>query len=72
MRIFVHFIILSSTSSFGIPYFSPYIPFTHEPKNSDTYYMNPVWKREKRNKVLNTKKPNLEEHISMKWRKNGK
>ena len=69
---FIHFIILSCTTSFGVPYFSPYIPFSHEPKNSDTYYMNPIWKREKRSSTFNTKKPLEEDPVSMKWRQNDK
>lgn len=68
---FIHFLILANQSSFGVPFFTPYIPYNSISEN-DNLFMNPVWKREKRNKVLNTKKPNLEEHISMKWRKNGK
>lgn len=69
---FIHFIILSNTSSFGISYFSPYIPFSHLEKSSDMYYMNPIWKREKRNSIFNTKKPSMENQTSMKWRNNGK
>ncbi len=68
---FIHFILLSSQSSFGIPFFSPYIPY-YDVKSNDTMYMNPVWRREKRNSFLNTKKPNVENHISMKWRQNEK
>lgn len=68
---FIHFILLSNTSSFGVPFFSPYIPYSDLFKN-DTYYMNPVWQREKRSKVLNTQKPEIEKPISMKWRQNGK
>lgn len=68
---FIHFLILSNQSSFGVPFFSPYIPYNHLSRN-DNLYIEPVWKREKRSTFLNTKKPNIENHISMKWRKNGK
>lgn len=68
---FIHFLILANQNSFGVPFFNPYIPYNTISKN-DNLFMNPVWKREKRSEILNTKKPNLEEHISMKWRKNGK
>lgn len=68
---FIHFLVLSNQSSFGVPFFSPYIPFNNI-KNNDGLYIPPVWKREKRNSILNTKKPKIEEHISMKWRKNAK
>ena len=68
---FIHFLVLSTQSSFGMPFLSPYIPYSKLSEN-DNLYMEPVWKREKRSRILNTKKPNIEEHISMKWRKNGK
>ena len=64
---FIHFMILANHSSFGIPFFSPYIPFTLKPGNDD-FNMKPVWKREKRSTELNTKKPDMENHISMKWK----
>lgn len=67
---FIHFIILANQSSFGIPFFSPYIPYNN-PSQNNTLYMEPVWKREKRAKSLNTKKPNIEKKISMKWRNYG-
>ncbi len=69
---FIHFIILSNTTSFGISYFAPYIPYSHSYKTNDTYYMHPVWQREKRNSMFNTEKPSTEKTISMKWRQNGK
>lgn len=68
---FIHFLILSSQNSFGIPYFTPYIPYDNLSQN-EGLHINPVWKREKRNSFLNTKKPAMENHISMKWRKNEK
>lgn len=68
---FIHFLILSNQTSFGIPFFTPYIPYNNLSEN-DGLYMGPVWKREKRSRFLNTKKPNIEKHISMKWRKNAK
>lgn len=68
---FIHFLILSSQNSFGVPYFSPYIPFSNL-KDNEGLHINPVWKREKRSQILNTKKPQMEQNISMKWRKNEK
>ncbi len=68
---FIHFLILSSQSSFGIPFFTPFIPY-YDLENNETMHVNAVWKREKRNSFLNTKKPNTEGHISMKWRNNEK
>lgn len=68
---FIHFLILSSQSSFGVPFFAPFIPY-YNLESNEAIHLNAVWKREKRNSFLNTKKPNMEGHISMKWRKNEK
>lgn len=68
---FIHFLILSKQTSFGVPFFAPYIPL-YNLNNNSSFLVQPVWKREKRNSYLNTKKPSIEEHISMKWRQNGK
>lgn len=66
---FIHFLILNNLTSFGISYFSPFLPLSSIFKNHK-FYMPPIWKREKRNNYLNTKRPNSEENISMDWRKN--
>ncbi len=66
--LFAQLIILSNLQSFGVSYFSPYIPCGN--KNTDaSFYIKPIWKREKRSNFLNTKRPVQEEKISMKWRK---
>lgn len=69
LGIFINILLLSKQNSFGIDILAPYIPL-NSLKNNQTLYLEPVWKREKRSQFLNTKKPNLENHISMKWRKN--
>lgn len=68
---FVHFILLTSLSSFGVPYFSPYIPFENLNENTG-YIIKPIWKRERRDKILNTKQPKAANKISMDWRNNVK
>lgn len=66
--LFIQLILLSNLKSFGVSYFSPYIPYGN--KNTDTsFYIKPIWKREKRSNFLNTKKPYQEAKISMKWKK---
>ena len=65
---FIHFSYLCRLSSFGISYFSPYIPLSNIGKNT-SYSVKPIWKREFRSNYLNTKKPKAEEKISMKWKK---
>lgn len=67
--LFIHFAALSQLNSFGIPYFTPYIPYENLNRNSN-YSLKPMWKREYRSNFLNTKKPKTEEKISMKWKEN--
>ncbi|MBR3133425.1 MAG: spore germination protein [Clostridia bacterium] len=65
--IFVQLIVLSNLKSFGVSYFSPYLPIG----NKDTvnkFYINPIWRRNKRSDFLNTKKPDFEGTISMEWK----
>lgn len=64
---FVHFIILTDICSFGVPYFAPYIPNV-DLNNNNGYLVKPVWKREKRSRFLNTKRPQVEPKYSMHWR----
>ena len=65
---FVHFIILTNISSFGVPYFAPYIPSV-DLNNNNGYIVKPIWKREKRSRFLNTKRPQSEPKYSMNWNK---
>lgn len=66
--LFLQLILLSNLQSFGVSYFSPYIPGSI--KNTDSsFFITPIWKREKRDSFLNTKRPNQESHISMQWKK---
>lgn len=62
--LFLHLILLFSYTSFGIPFLT-YNSFKD-------YLVKPVWKNEKRNSILNTKRPIKEPIISMKWRKDEK
>ncbi len=67
--LFIMLILLSKLQSFGVSYFSPYLPVGN--KNTEaSFYIRPIWKREKRSNFLNTKKPNQENTISMKWKNN--
>lgn len=64
--IFIHLITLCSLKSFGVPYLSPYAPLSSI--RNQSYLLKPVWKRERRADFLNTKKPVVQDKISMKWR----
>ena len=62
--IFLHLTLLFSYTSFGVPFLS-YESFKD-------YFIKPIWKNEKRNSILNTKRPIKEPQISMKWKNLGK
>lgn len=64
--LFGHLILLCSIKSFGFSYLAPYVPATG--KNNKSYFMPPLWNREKRADFLNTKRPKREDRISMKWK----
>lgn len=66
LGIFVYLCILTSLTSFGVPYMVPFSPVTNI--NQSGYFLEPVWRREKRADFLNTKKENSQKHISMKWK----
>ena len=69
LGIFLYLAILANYNSFGIPYLAPYIPVTNS--NGDNYFLSPIWKREQRPDVLNTKRKNKEAKISMVWKTGG-
>ncbi len=65
--IFVQLAILANSKSFGVSYLAPYLPVTN--LNTDaSYFVPPMWNREKRADFLNTKKPKSQEKISMRWK----
>lgn len=47
---------------------APYAPVTNA--NQNGYFLEPVWRREKRDDYLNTKKSDAQSHISMRWKGN--
>ena len=65
---FIHFIVMTSINSFGVPYFTPYVPFDTLSQNNSGFE-KPVWKRIRRDKFLNTKKNKKTNSVSMDWRK---
>lgn len=66
--LFIQFAILANLKSFGVSYLTPYLPVTNFTANT-TYFMHPIWLREKRTDALNTKRPKSQSHISMSWKK---
>lgn len=71
--LFIQAVILCNLRSFGVPYFAPYAPLANL-KTSLSYFVHPIWKRESRSDLLNTKRPKEQPYISMKWKnfRNGK
>lgn len=65
--IFIQLILASSLQSFGVSFLSPYIPSANK-QGDASFFIRPIFKREKRSNFLNTKRPNQEDPISMKWK----
>lgn len=65
--LFVNLIALLNLYSFGVPYFSPYVPVSNY-KSEASVFLPPIWKREKRSDFLNTKKIRSQDKISRKWK----
>ena len=63
---FIHILIATKVQSFGVSYLEPYIP--SKVRLSSGIFNKPIWKREKREDFLDTKKKDKQEHISMKWK----
>lgn len=68
---FIQFLLLNNLNSFGVSYFTPFLPIAKLFNNSGAF-LKPFWSRETRENYLNTKRPFQEEKYSMKWRLNGK
>lgn len=66
LGLFLYLTLLANYSSFGVPYLSPYVPLSKV--NNNGFFLPPLWRREKRSDVLNTKRRNKEANISMKWK----
>ena len=69
--LFIQVSVLANLRSFGAPYLAPYIPSTNS-QTALSYFVKPIWKREKRADFLNTKRPIEEGKISMKWKFGGR
>lgn len=65
--LFVQVAFLASSKSFGVPYLAPYLPITNL-KTDASYFVPPMWHRERRADFLNTKNAQSQSKISMKWK----
>lgn len=68
LGLLIYICILANLKSFGVPYLAPYVP-SETGNNTDTFFVHPIWFREKRASFLDTKKPIKENNISMVWKK---
>ena len=69
LGIFIYLSLLCNYKAFGISYFSSYTALNKE--DNEGFFVQSIWKREKRNNNLNTNRVNKEGHISMKWKNEG-
>lgn len=67
---FIHLCILSSTTSFGVPYLTPISPI-RKGAFKDDIFISPIWKQEKRPIFLKPKTIEREPKISRRWVKGG-
>ncbi len=66
MGVFIHLLVVNKIQSFGISYLDPYIPSKGNVSNG--ILSKPIWKREKRDDFIDTKRPDKQSHISMQWK----
>lgn len=66
--IMLHLFVLTNMKSFGVSYLEPYIPVHN--KHSNSIFISPMWKREKREEFLQTQKINKQSKVSMNWKYN--
>lgn len=71
LGLLIHFCILASTTSFGVPYLAPYLPMHSLFSSSDTANI-PIWKQEERPNFLRPKRIKRQPKISRKWILNSK
>lgn len=68
LGVFIHMCVLTTASSFGVPYLTPFAPF-RKSVFKDDLLSSPLWKQEIRPVFLKPKKLNKEPKISRKWTK---
>lgn len=68
--VFIHLTILTTTTSFGVPYLTPFAP-SRKGAFKDDIFISPLWKQEQRPIFLKPKNKIREPKISRKWIKGG-
>lgn len=66
--LFIQLVIMCKLKSFGSPYINPYI-LNKNKRSISSYFIPPIWKRERTSVFLHTQKKFSQKKISMVWRK---
>lgn len=67
--IFIQLILMCNLKSFGVPYLTPFTLGKNK-RSISSYFVPPIWKREKTSDFLHAQKQYSQGKISMVWRKN--
>jgi spore germination protein KA len=66
--IFIQLIFMCNLQSFGTPYITPFVLGKNK-RSISSYFVPPIWKRERNSKFINAQKSYSQRKISMVWRK---
>jgi spore germination protein KA len=66
--IFIQLILMCNLQSFGTPYITPFVLGKNK-RSISSYFVPPIWKRERNSKFINAQKSYSQRKISMVWRK---
>ena len=66
--LFIQLVIMCKLKSFGSPYINPYI-LNKNKRSISSYFIPPIWKRERTSVFLHAQKKFSQKKISMVWRK---
>lgn len=67
MGFFVQLVLMSNLKSFGAPYLTPFVLGTNK-RSISSYFVSPVWKREKTSEFIHSKRKYNQKKTSMTWR----
>ena len=68
--VFLQILFICGLKSFGCPYATPYMVSTNK-CSSTSYFLPPIWKREKRSNIVAPKKKYSQGKFSMLWKRSG-
>lgn len=67
--LFIQLILMCNLKSFGVPYLTPYALDTNK-RSISSYFVSPIWKRERTTESINSQKTYTQKKISMMWKRN--